>query len=850
MKFIWNCLLLFLLLFLALATNPVFAQSVSVQPEQRVQYANLPFGLIVRAEGFDEQPQPSISEFTIPGCRVTLIQVAPQVSAINLFGNRSRKVVFFYQYEVEAPRPGTFEVPEITVTQGSKSAVSRRGTLRVRSIPSTQQMKLKVNLPERPLWVGESFPVSIDFFLRSGARSHELHFVVPIFNREDQIQVLPVPPSKAKKLPFAAGSRTLELPYTRSEQNLNGQTFGRFRFSTRVRAIQAGTIELPPSQVVAKLEVGQKRSRFGIFSSPRVQLFKAIAEPRRIEIKPLPMVDRPPSFSNAVGSGFSINVQADRTVVKVGDPVELKIFIRGAGDLAGLSLPRLDATKVLPPHLFAISDEGQTGEVLDGDRGKLFRVTLRLKSNQAREIPALPFSYFDPKLQTYKTEHSQPIALAVQGGSLPTSPQPSPSGNSQQVARTPATPIITAGANVNLSLSDSTTTLGTVVGVRQLRPVLIGIYLLPLLIFLLRTWQVRTHKRRGHSRVIRQRAKKAKEVLAAARTQPARDIAPILVSSLRLLAKASEQSLVGVSLLDQIETEGFNPDSSQQPLPEALRVEAKNLIEEWTKSPKKDTNVTVKTVVLLLSIITVSKAHAAQPQTIDDARAEYTKAQALPDRDRRTQAFIRAEAMYRKLATQHPDRPELLTDWGNAALQSQQLGVAVLAYRRALHIDRSNDRAQKNMTWLQSREPDWIVFDQASKMTESLFFWHHRLSLSLRHLLAALGLALAILLAAPWGKHQRLFRRLALLPAIAGIVMLSSALLERDTSNDIVILSENVIPRSADSIGALPATPAVVPPGANGQIQEIRDNWARVTFPNGITGWLQTSTFERVVKPE
>ena len=74
--------------------------------------------------------------------------------------------------------------------------------------------------------------------------------------------------------------------------------------------------------VAASLQTGVRRDNFG-FRVPAYQLFKAEGEHRRLVVRPLPVEGRPPSFENAIGSAFSIDVQASRTVVQVGDPVEV-----------------------------------------------------------------------------------------------------------------------------------------------------------------------------------------------------------------------------------------------------------------------------------------------------------------------------------------------------------------------------------------------------------------------------------------------------------------------------------------------------------------------------------------------
>src|SRR4029078_7009343 len=112
------------------------------------------------------------------------------------------------------------------------------------------------------------------------------------------------------------------------------------------------------------------------FRTARTQLFQAEDQPRKLEIRPLPLSGRPASFANAVGTGFAIDVQADRTVARAGDPIELTVTVRGEGRLKGLILPDLSADGGLSPKLFTLPDQAPAGELVDDGKAKRFRVAV------------------------------------------------------------------------------------------------------------------------------------------------------------------------------------------------------------------------------------------------------------------------------------------------------------------------------------------------------------------------------------------------------------------------------------------------------------------------------------------
>ena len=94
-----------------------------------------------------------------------------------------------------------------------------------------------------------------------------------------------------------------------------------------------------------------------------------------------PLAGRPPGFVNAVGSAFSLEVQAPRTVVRVGDPIELQLTVKGRGRLSGLILPDLSAAGLPAAEFIAPKDpKDAPGELLPDGKGKVFKVMVRLRS--------------------------------------------------------------------------------------------------------------------------------------------------------------------------------------------------------------------------------------------------------------------------------------------------------------------------------------------------------------------------------------------------------------------------------------------------------------------------------------
>ena len=162
------------------------AQSVSLNVESREIYAQMPFVLSVSAQGFDEKPEPEAPKLEIPGCKVTFLGMSPSVFqssfSFNGRGSQSTQITFVYRYRVEAPRPGSYDVPPVTVKQGSKSASTRPSRFSASSIATTSDMRIELTMPDRKIYIGEAFEVTLDWYLRRDPRDQ--NFSVPLFDSE------------------------------------------------------------------------------------------------------------------------------------------------------------------------------------------------------------------------------------------------------------------------------------------------------------------------------------------------------------------------------------------------------------------------------------------------------------------------------------------------------------------------------------------------------------------------------------------------------------------------------------------------------------------------------------------
>jgi Flp pilus assembly protein TadD len=378
--------------------------------------------------------------------------------------------------------------------------------------------------------------------------------------------------------------------------------------------------------------------------------------------------------------------------------------------------------------------------------------------------------------------------------------------------------------------------------------VLAALYALPLLLLIGRSWQLRTRETRGASSELKKAQRDLSAALQAARKDPARESASTLLAALRELATHSGCK-PDPQVVERLETEGYKPSAASEPLDDELLKAVADAGKAMARDAKSAGISAVTTAVVVMAVATSAWA-ADLPQAVESARQSYAEALELGDRDARARKFAAVAAKLQELNREHPERPELLADWGSAALGARDFGHATLAYRRALILDPGLERADANLGWLRANGPAKSGAREETSAADTLFFWHRSLTAAQKHLLAALAFAGALLLLVPWVPRSRwrpTLRWLAIIPALGTVALLSSVAVAGTPEDAVVVVDGSAILRSADSAGAPPVQSQPPGAGAEARVTDDRSGWARLSFGDGTSGWIRREAIEYVV---
>ena len=262
---------------------------------------------------------------------------------------------------------------------------------------------VRLSMPKRDLYVGESVPVAIEVGMRAG-------FV-----------------SSLNGLPTLAGSEDFTLNNLsrrpeRNEQSIDGKPFTLLIWHSVLAGVKPGTFALTvESPLTVRIRTGPQREAMleDQLGDPFMQHFfgatvqkdiKVASAPVELTVSTLPAQGRPPDFSGAVGT-FQIASDVSPSTASAGDPLTLRLHVTGSGNFDRVDstmLEHVEQWKTYPPKSsFKSSDTlGYKGE-------KTFEQPLIASKPGAQTLPGLTFSYFDPATRRYETARTPPLSVTI-----------------------------------------------------------------------------------------------------------------------------------------------------------------------------------------------------------------------------------------------------------------------------------------------------------------------------------------------------------------------------------------------------------------------------------------------------
>ncbi len=374
--------------------------------------------LKVTVSGGTARDTPRIPD--VPGLRFSLAGNSMSAS----FGNGPRSIVAEITYTVTASRIGQYTIGPVSLVAGGQRIQSDPVQLNVvaandpkaaRPDGLDQAAFLQLVLPEREVFVGESFVVEIHLYAIGG--------------RLQQAPQLSADGFTIGKLQDAGQQGNIRV---------NNRIYTRARFLQTVTAARTGELTLQAANCILDIPLprrgGSANPFDDVFGLRENQRFTLSTKPSTLNVLPLPRQGMPQGFNGAVGD-FELAVSASPTNLNAGDPITVRIDIQGRGNFDSVQLPEQPAWRGFRLYPPTANVESQDPSGIAGK--KRFEQVVTPESADITSLPSFNFAFFHPESRTYKTVRSAPIPLRVEAGApAPVLPAP-PTATATAASRKP-----------------------------------------------------------------------------------------------------------------------------------------------------------------------------------------------------------------------------------------------------------------------------------------------------------------------------------------------------------------------------------------------------------------------------
>ncbi len=234
---------------------------------------------------------------------------------------------------------------------------------------------------------------------------------------------------------------------------------------------------------------------------------------------------------------------------------------------------------------------------------------------------------------------------------------------------------------------------------------------------------------------------------------------------------------------------------------------------------------------------------------LDEANTAFRLANGLVNNpDRARQLYEQAILLYEKIIDQGGVRnARLYYNLANAYLLKEDVGRAILNYRRAARLDGSDINLRKNLAFARTRRIDKVEVGAERRVLETLFFWHYDFSLRTRFLLACLsfaGVCIALTVTIRFGRGPAA-SAVALFCGVLVLCFLTSILVESHRQANTrygVITVPEIVARQGDGPNYPPSFKDPLHAGTEFELLEQRPGWLHIQLSNGTDAWIPDGT--------
>jgi tetratricopeptide (TPR) repeat protein len=817
---------------------------------------------------------------------------------VNMVNGRTT-VSYSENYAITAGKAGVMHLPPVTVVVDGQTYTTNPVDLTISQPGSTDQMSLEFLISDKQCYVGQPLIMTVKWTVMT--RVQQGSFDIPVFKSDDfYLDDISEPANVVAREQTTIHGVPVTL--TEERQLIRGVEGAVLSFRKILIPKRPGRIRLDPISISASIAVGRERT--GDFFNPYRLRFARVStqsEPVELDVRPRPETGKPPEFYGLVGQ-YTIAASATPTKVNVGDPITLTIRIGGNSYLKPVQWPALEQVPELAAN-FKIPAE-KASPVLEGE-ARVFTQTIRANNDKVTQIPALPLAYFDPQQGSYVVARTEPIKLEVAPTKVLTNVDVQGTTASAPVNR--EVEAIRKGLSANYYGPDVLENQSFSILSVATNPLYAALWSVPLLALIVSAVVKLAGRTSPESLARKRRRRAAGAALARLKRVPGAEAGQrheLLLSAMkdylgerfdkvaasltaddcyRIITDATGDTATAARYKEVIDTceaaryarvEGVPPsDRGHEPAPAQAgdardtigpdRVQAAvDLIQLLERAKpiahrSHKSHVSSRSYLLLLApCLLLAQAARAAPalgreqlySLLQEASTAFQTANAANNPEAAKPLYDKAILLYEKLIDQGGIRnARLYYNLANAYLLKDDLGRAILNYRRAEKLDASDLNIKKNLSFARSRRADRVETSTQRRVLETLFFWHYDFSLKTKALLACLffGILCAVLALMVWWGRGSATAVAAVLSGVLFLCLFTSLLIqarqEAGTRYGVITAAE-VVARQGDGPNYPPSFKDSLHAGLEFTLVEHRPGWLHIELADGADAWIPDDT--------
>ncbi|MCA9194440.1 MAG: BatD family protein, partial [Planctomycetales bacterium] len=407
-----SCTTIFLI-YLWVLTACADAGEVRAGLSSQVTYLGGSVTLQIAVENAENHDPPQIP--AIDGLEIVALPPSHSSRTSIINGRRSSSSTVIYQYELVPVETGEYQIPEISIQVDGRIVKTDALEFRAENSDAGDRLSAEVKFQKPVVFVGESTILELHVIVKPYS---DTRYDITL-SANDMWSLMNIDRSEWGVFEDSVhelrsnGERPASSEVFLVDEDGIKRTFYDYAIKTTYYPQRPEEVSFDNIRIVLRYPKSLDVSNVSFFSPSLVvsdvQPLVITASSDQLQVLPLPDRGKPKDFRGAIGN-YSFKTIASPSEVEVGQPITLRMLVQGNGPMDLVQAPPLAQILQLTAG-FVVPDEALAGIVQDDK--KQFTTSIQPRNEKLTEIPPIPFSYFDPKIQAYVTTHSEPIAIRV-----------------------------------------------------------------------------------------------------------------------------------------------------------------------------------------------------------------------------------------------------------------------------------------------------------------------------------------------------------------------------------------------------------------------------------------------------